>query len=282
VAIIDVSSLTLVATVTTLGEYDNAGLSNWNGQPLSDSNKPTAEQDQLSATWNFYVDPSATNTLYVVVNNVTDTQFAYIIYSPINLVPLTGFQFSLDVETSSYASFSNQFAMPTEALLGPVSGSSTPLETTPGWIMLTASGAPDHVMYQIETPTVSYAFTHFPSVSGATRIFGGGVFQFTFDPSVNLLHTNFNTLTATATNGEGSYTEIGTLHIVPPAMPPAPSDASVVNGYVNAAYDTALQMLTGTAENGSTVGLRQQYSGWHHDCGCDQRVLELPYRYACR
>jgi hypothetical protein len=119
--------------------------------------------------------------------------------------------------------------------------------------MLTVSGAPDQAVYQIGTPTVSDAFTHFPSVYGDTRIFGGGVFQFTFDPSVNLLHANFNTLTATATNGEGSYTEIGTLHLVPPATPPAPSDASVVNGYVNAAYDTAHQMLTGTAENGSTV-----------------------------
>jgi ABC-type iron transport system FetAB ATPase subunit len=86
-----------------------------------------------------------------------------------------------------------------------------------------------------------------------TRIFGGGAFQLTFDPSVNLLHENFNTLTATATNGEGSYTETGTLHIVPPATPAAPSDASVVNGYVNAAHDTADQMLTGTAEKGSTV-----------------------------
>jgi hypothetical protein len=109
----------------------------------------------LSATWNFYVDPSAANTLYIVVSDVADTQFGYIFGSPFNLVALTGFQFSLDVETSSYASFSNQFAVPTEALLGPVSGSSMPLETTPGWIMLTTSGAPDHAVYQIGTQTVS-------------------------------------------------------------------------------------------------------------------------------
>jgi hypothetical protein len=204
------SSLIPVAIVTTLGEYDNAGLGSWNGQPLSASNQPTAQQDQLSATWNFYVDPVATNTLYIIVGNVADTNYGWILGPPFNSVALTGFQFSLKVPTSSYASFSNQFAVQTEALLGPTSGSSTPLETTPGWAM-TASGPTHHAVYQIATPTVSDAFTHFSSVWGDTRIFGGGVFQLTFDPSVDLLHVNFNTLSATATNGEGLYTEVGTV-----------------------------------------------------------------------
>jgi len=93
VAIIDVSNLNLVATVTTLGEYDNADLGTWNCQPLSASNEPTVQQDQLSATWNFYVDPSASNTLYVVVSNVADTQFDYIFGIQFNLVALTEFQF---------------------------------------------------------------------------------------------------------------------------------------------------------------------------------------------
>jgi hypothetical protein len=38
-----------------------------------------------------------------------------------------------------------------------------------------------------------------------------------------------------------------------PATPAAPADSSVVNGYLNAANDTAAQALTGSAEKGSTV-----------------------------
>src|SRR6185437_13782618 len=38
-----------------------------------------------------------------------------------------------------------------------------------------------------------------------------------------------------------------------PAQPPAPTDTSVQNGFVNAANDTAAQTLTGTAEAGSTI-----------------------------
>ena len=212
-AVIDTSSLTLVATATTLGEYDNAGIAFWNGQPLSGSNHPTAQEDQLSATWNFYVDPKAPNTLYIVVSEVVDSNFFLISGTPFDLVALTGFQFSLKVPTSSYASFSNQFAVPTEALVG--SGNSTPLQTTPGWTLLGVSGAPDQAVYQIGTPTVSDAFTHYTVNTNDIRISGGGVFQFTFDPSVNLLQANFNTLVATATNGEGAYTEVGTLQLLP-------------------------------------------------------------------
>lgn len=200
-SVITTSDLIHVATVVTLGEYDNAGLSTWNGQPLSPTNQPTAQQDQLSASWNFYVDPAAPNTLDVVVSNVADTNFGYISGSPFALTALTGFQFSLDVPSSSYATFSNQLALPGEALLGPVSGSSAPLDTTPGWNLLSASGPTGDAVYQIGTSTVSDGFTHFSSVYGDTRIYGGGAFQFTFNPSVDLLNANFSTLLATATNG---------------------------------------------------------------------------------
>ena len=44
-----------------------------------------------------------------------------------------------------------------------------------------------------------------------------------------------------------------TVDTTPPATPAAPTDASVVNGYVNRVNDTPNQVLTGTAENGSTV-----------------------------
>ena len=44
-----------------------------------------------------------------------------------------------------------------------------------------------------------------------------------------------------------------TVDTTAPATPAAPADSAVVNGYVNAAHDTAAQALTGTAEDGSTV-----------------------------
>jgi probable HAF family extracellular repeat protein len=43
------------------------------------------------------------------------------------------------------------------------------------------------------------------------------------------------------------------LTITLPATPGAPTDSAVVNDYVNAANDTAAQLLSGTADNGSTV-----------------------------
>ena len=219
-SIIDPNSLTLVATVIyTRGQYDNAGLDTWNGSPLSSTNQPSYEQNQLSGTWNFYVDPSASNTFYIQATNVLDTDYSYIYGTPFDLTALTGFQFSLPVITPTDATFSDQYAVAGEALLGPVAGSSTPLDTTPGWSLTSVSGAQGDRTYQINASSLDYAFTHFSSVYGETRIFGGGIFQLVFDPSVDLLiDADFQTLQASASNGFGAYLEEGTL-IFPQAVP---------------------------------------------------------------
>ena len=163
----------------------------------------------MSATWNFYVDPAATNTLYIAVSNVLDTAFTSVSGSPFALIALTGFHFSLSVPSSSSATFSNQFAVPRETPLGSGGG---PLDMIPEWNVISASGPTDNGLYQIGTSSVSDAFTYFFSVLGDTRIFGGGKFQFKFDPSVDLLDdVNFGTLNVMATNGEGAYAEAGTL-----------------------------------------------------------------------
>jgi hypothetical protein len=65
-----------------------------------------------------------------------------------------------------------------------------------------------------------------------------------------------NTIFATASietiiDPSGTYT--ASFKNEPPATPATPADSAVVNGYVNAAHDTANQALTGSAENGSTV-----------------------------
>jgi large repetitive protein len=64
--------------------------------------------------------------------------------------------------------------------------------------------------------------------------------------------------TITATDAVGNVSQQSTalsftVDITPPAKPTTPADNAVVNGYVNAAHDTAAQALTGSAEDGSTV-----------------------------
>jgi hypothetical protein len=146
------------------------------------------------------------------VTNVQDTQYGYICGTPFDLTALTGFEFSFPVSATSYATFSNQFAIAGEALLGPTSGSSAPLIATNGWTLGSVDGSPNDAIYQIDASSVNYGFTHFSSVYGATRIYGGGVFELSFDSSVNLLTgAKFANLEATASNGLGSYFESGKL-----------------------------------------------------------------------
>jgi hypothetical protein len=57
--VIDPSDMTLVATVDTVGAYNNQALDYWNGNPLSPTNYPSASEDELRAQWNFYVNPLA-------------------------------------------------------------------------------------------------------------------------------------------------------------------------------------------------------------------------------
>lgn len=229
--VVSLTSMVLAADVFTRGQYDDAQLGTWNGQPLSPTNHPTVDEDQLSANWKFYVDPNAKNELFLQVTNIADTTYGFIFGPPFSLVALTGFEFSMDVASPMDATFSNQWAVAGEALLGPVSGSSTSLDTTPGWGLSSVSGPLHQRTYAISTPDVDHAFTHFPSVFGTTRIFGGGVFEFLFDPSVDLFKAaDFRTLEATASNGLGAYTEPGTLTfaISPAASVPEPTSFALM------------------------------------------------------
>jgi hypothetical protein len=213
-SIINPSDMILVATVDTLGAYDNRGIDYYNGNPISPTNYPSAYQDILSAQWDFYVSPSAKNNLFIVADQIVDTHFGYVYGEPFYLIPLTGFEFLLPVKRNhSDPIFSNQYAVSNEFLAnGGQNGSNLPIDTTPGWSVTSISGDPRKLDYTITTPDENYSFTHFNSVYGATRILGGGVFELTYSPKINLLRqADFKELVASASNGEGAYTEQGTL-----------------------------------------------------------------------
>jgi hypothetical protein len=152
--------------------------------------------------------------LILSTSDVADSNFGYLYGEPFDLVALTGFDFSLPIRRNhADPSFSNQYGVPNEFLAnGGPSGSNLPIDTTPGWSVASVSGTPHDLNYDIIASDENYAFTHFTYVYGATRILGGGVFELTYSPSVDLLRqANFRRLTASASNGEGAYIERGTL-----------------------------------------------------------------------
>jgi hypothetical protein len=204
----------LVASVHTRGQYDNAGLTTWNGQPLTPENQPTLDENQLSADWNFYVDPAAPNQLFIEALNVQDTTHASLTGVPFDLVALTSFTFRLtkvDLGEVLAVGFTNSWARPGQVLDGSPVGDpplQVPLTETINWNLTT--GAPNE--FTIGTANVNYAMSHFTDISAATRIVGGGVVQFTFEPALDLLRdVDFRELTASAFHGLGAYEAPGSI-----------------------------------------------------------------------
>jgi hypothetical protein len=129
-----------VASIHTRGEYDDAGLGTWNGQPLSPTNHPSFEEDQLSADWNLYVLPAMRNVLFVEATNIHDTTYGFIFGTPFSLVALTGFELAVPEVGGGYlvpSAYSNDWARPGEALDGrPLQSDpphQVPLLDTPNW-----------------------------------------------------------------------------------------------------------------------------------------------------
>src|SRR6185369_1766892 len=77
---------------------------------------------------------------------------------------------------------------------------------------------------------------------------------------VGALGAGAHSFTVTATDSAGNVSAASdplsfTVDTGAPAKPGAPSDASVANGYVNAAHDTAGQAIAGTAEAGASIAV---------------------------
>ena len=67
-----------VASYTSSGKYNLVGLGTWNGQPVSPTNQPTADQALLAQQDNFFLGSgNFGNTLFVQVSNVITTQNSY-------------------------------------------------------------------------------------------------------------------------------------------------------------------------------------------------------------
>ena len=186
---------TLEASFGSVGLYNLVGLGTWNGQPVSPTNMPDDAQRLLAATINFYILPGANNVMYVQVTDVLTTTGAYWFGTAFDDVTQTGVQITFRDPTilSLGVSYSGAYANPGEVLADGTSGQEidTPLSSTPGFTM----DPPLNSTLLIHTSTgAANGFTSLYNIVGTTRIRGGGVFQITFDPTIDLTQLDFSKL----------------------------------------------------------------------------------------
>ena len=67
----------LLASYDSNGLIDLGSIGTWNGRPVSDTNKPTDFQRELSATLNFFAKPTEANKLFLQVTDVVATHFGF-------------------------------------------------------------------------------------------------------------------------------------------------------------------------------------------------------------
>jgi len=231
--VLSFSAEELKAQIHTRTQYDMKGLGTWNGAPVTDANHPSDYENQLAATFSFFVKPESDQVLFVQVSHVQDTAYGFILGAPFASVALTGFSFSFGAGHGSLqptdAAFSNAYANPGEVLLG--SGVHEPLTETPGWSFLPADDE-----FNLRADSVTSAFTHFPNVFGTTRIYGGGLFAFDFGPHAHLNGEGiFSHLNGYAVHGADEYIAPGTLWLPthggggshePPSPPAVPEPST--------------------------------------------------------
>ena len=238
-----------VGSYHSQGLMDLFGLGTWNGKPLTDDNKPSDDNRLLAVTTNFYVSRSVPNQLFIQLTDVITTQNVSLFGSAMDSAALTGIRFWLPAKGLTdlgTPTFSSDYANPGEVLFpGTGNGTTTvPLTTTPGYELdrLASAGA-----YSIHTQDGSeYAFGTWGWVTGTERIMGGGVFDLTFAPSVDLLRgVDYRDAQLDAIYGSGlQYIRadwVGAGHEGPTTVP-EPSTMLMVGGaVVVAAYRRRLR-----------------------------------------
>lgn len=188
-AILDVSDLTLVSTFEIDGHYNLAGVEFWNGLPLSPTNRPSDAITPMHADINLFVRNTNPNQLYVVVSDVLTTQGASWYGNAFVNITQTGTQFSLPLLAGGFLGgapgLSGAFAITGQTLLSPPDVV-TPLDTTPNYRV-------DTLLEEFLIRTIDdrgdYGLVgnNFAFIDSAFRIRNSGVFELTFDPTINLL-----------------------------------------------------------------------------------------------
>ncbi len=135
------SALPISFDFKLMGSYKSQSLlslrdiSSWNGQPISDTNKPTDFNRKLEATTNMYVTPSFKNILFVQVTDVTTTEGWPAASASANIA-LTGIEFwlpSLNGKDLGIPLFSSDYANQGQRIIGPNGTATTPTEVTDGF-----------------------------------------------------------------------------------------------------------------------------------------------------
>jgi hypothetical protein len=181
------SGLKLVGSYRSDGVYNLVGLGTWNGQPVSQTNRPTDFQAQLATTLNFYELAQNPNDLFLQVTGVVTTNGSYWSGLAFNDVSLTGIQFSLPTPSKSSfgtPTFSGQYANLGQVQFTGNGSMTVPLSDTPGYT-LDALGNQTFFIHTVNG--AENAFGTWGYVYGATRIMGGGVFELNFPGNLGSL-----------------------------------------------------------------------------------------------
>lgn len=206
-ALLDTADLTLVSSFQVDGHYNLAGVEFWNGLPLAPDNMPSSLITPMHADVNFYVRTAQTNQFYIEVLNVVTTQGASWYGNAFVNVTQTGVQFSLPLlaggALSGVPGLSGAFAIAGETLLTPPNVI-TPLDTTPGYQFQNVA---DEFLVRTIDDDSDYGFVgnNFAFIDSAIRIRSGGVFELTFDPTVDLLEIlDYGAMTMQTRYGNGT------------------------------------------------------------------------------
>jgi hypothetical protein len=176
-----------------VGSYHGAGLMDlfnlgtFNGQPITETNKPTDSMRELSATVNLFVSRSDPHALFVQVTDVVTSRGMWFAGSAMDAPAFSGIRFWLPATSAivfGTATFSDNYANPGQVLFTGNGTETIPLSDTPGWIMdsLAANGA-----YYVHTSSgTDYSLGTWGWVNGTHRIMGGGIFELCFSSSIDL------------------------------------------------------------------------------------------------
>lgn len=191
----------LLASYKSTGQYNLGGLDTWNGQPVTLTNMPDYQNRLLSATFNLYRDATALNIMYIQITDVVTTRGAYWSGPAFNNVTLTGMRV-VNTDPVPVLGFSNAFANPGQLLAyGGSTESTQPLETTPGYQLDSTANS---FWIHTSNPAAVNGFTSLGGIYGTSRIRGGGIFQLTFAPYINVQGFSFQSWNVQSQYGDGN------------------------------------------------------------------------------